>query len=499
MKKVLVATCVMAMTAFGITNASADPVSSARGNAFGINLSLLGEDILDREPEVTSVLGDGLVSDDVITPEVEPVTVAGTGVVVANTSVESNIIPFTFDGGEALRGGDGESGSGDDLLGGIFDDLLGGGGGDDGGGGGGDDLLGGILGGGGGDGGDGGGSILGLNEGDATTVEAQQLDGLTGGGGDGGDEGLLGGDLLGGLLDGGDEGSEEIGADDEIIIPAVNALGFARIEDLNLVTEDGGNSVLGPLDNLEAEVKSLLIEALLEVEAVTAEAVAVCVDNQVFFDTSSNILSVDNEPVSLIDDLTEAVSDITEDLGLLEIATNEVGVTDDGNGVFVNALRITLLDDTLGGTGDGTGDGGGDGLLGGLLGDDGGDGGDTTGGATDGVTGGATDGVTGGATDGVTGGVTAQQLGGDDNGDGSGDDSALELIVGHAEVSGTVCAAQAPPAGDVDPLPSAGDGRTLPVTGGGLGVLPSILALGLTGGALAAGRVALRARREHTL
>ena len=450
MKKVLVATCVMAMAAFGITNASADPVSSARGNAFGINVALSGDEIIEREPEVTSVLGDGLVSDDVITPDVDPVTIAGTGVVVANTSVESTITPFTFDGGEAIRGGDGSGGGGDSgdegLLGGIFDDLLGSG--DDGGG-----TLGGTLGG--GDGG-GGGSILGLSEGDAGEVKTQQLDGTLGGEGDDSEGtlgGLLGGDLLGGLLDGGDEGSEEIGADDEIIIPAVNALGFARIEDLNLVTEDGGDSLLGPLDSLETEVKSLLIEALLEIEAVTAEAVAVCVDNQVFFDTSSNIVSIDNEPVDLINDLLDSVSDVTEDLGLLEIVTNEVGVTDDGNGVFVNALRISLLDD-LGGD-----------LLGG---DEGGD-------------------------------IVPQQAlgGGDDNG---GDEPLLEAVIGHAEVSGSVCAAQAqPPAGDVDPLPTAGDDRTLPVTGGGLGILPVVLAVGLAGGAVAAGRVALRARREHTL
>ncbi|MBA2438950.1 MAG: hypothetical protein H0V52_11470, partial [Acidimicrobiia bacterium] len=318
----------MAITAFGITNASADPVSSARGNAFGINVELMGEETIDREPEVTSLLGDGLVSDDVITPDADPVTIAGSGVVVANTSVESTIVPFTFDGGEALRGADGESGgdsSGDDLLGGILDDLLGGGG--DGGGG--------TLGGGGGA----LGGVAPLSEGDAGTVQAQQLDGALGGGGDGGEGtlgGLLGGDLLGGLLDGGDEGSDAIGADDEIIIPAVNALGFARVEDLNLVTEDGGDSLLGPLDNLETEVQSLLIDALLEIEAVTAEAVAVCVDNQVFFDTSSNVVSAAGEPVSLIDDLTESVSDLTEDLGILEIVTNEVGVTDDGNGVFVN-------------------------------------------------------------------------------------------------------------------------------------------------------------------
>ena len=468
MKKVLVATCVMAMAAFGITNASADTVSSARGSAYGINLELLGEDLLDHEPEVTSVLGDGLVSEDIITPDVEPVTIAGTGVVVANTSPESDIVPFTFDGGDAIRGGDGTGdgtgGGGDGLLGGIFDDLLGGGG-DDGG------TTGGLV---------------PLSEGEATTVEAQQLDGLTGGGGDEGTlGGLLGGELLGGLIDGGDD-TDEVGADDQIVIPAVNALGFARVEDLNLVTEDGGDSLLGPLDQLDTEVKALLIEALLEIEAVTAEAVAVCVDNQIFFDTSSNILSIDNEPVTLVDDLLDTVSDLTEDLGVLEIVTNEVGVTDDGNGVFVNALRITLLDD----------------LGGDLLG--GGDGEGTTGGvaplsADDGTV--QAQQVTTTLPD-VT--VTTPTTLPDvttpttvDDGD-DGDDPLLEAIIGHAEVSGNVCAA-APTPPPAPPLTPTGPGDTLPVTGGGFGILPAVAALGLAGGAVAAGRLALRARREHTL
>ena len=474
MKKVLVATCVMAMAAFGITHASADPVSSARGSAYGINLSLLGEDLLDHEPEVTSVLGDGLVSSDIITPEVEPVTVAGTGVVVANTSVESTIPPFTFDGGAALRGGDQTAGTGDDLLGGILGDLLGGDGGTTGG------LTDNLLGGG------GGGTGI-LSEGDADRVEAQQLDGLTGGGDEGTLGGLLGGELLGGLLDGGDEG-DQVGADDQITIPFVNAQGFARVEDLNVLTEDAsGTGLLGELSSLPTEVQALLIEALLEVEAVTAEAVAVCVDNQIFFDTASNILSIDNEPVTAIDDLLGTISDLTEDLGVLEVVTNEVGVTDDGNGVFVNALRISLLDDLGSGT-----------LLGGEE-------GTTTTipvattiplTTTTAVTGAVADNVdsiVGNNSAGEAATVEIQQLGGD----GGGDEPALELIIGHAEVSGNVCAQQVQP--PVTPLVPTGPGDTLPVTGGGFGILPAVAALGLAGGAVAAGRLALRARREHTL
>jgi hypothetical protein len=77
-----------------------------------------------------------------------------------------------------------------------------------------------------------------------------------------------------------------------------------------------------------------------------------------------------------------------------------------------------------------------------------------------------------------------------------GDEPLIDLIVGHAEVGGTVCAQQAaPPA----PLVPTGPGDTLPVTGGGLGVLPVVLGIGLAGAAVGAGGLALRARRENTL
>lgn len=436
MKKALVATCVVAMTVFTITNASADPVGSARANAYGINVagSLLDE-LVEREPEVTSVLPPGgLVSEDIITPDADPVTIAGTGVVVAETSVESTIVPFlgAGEGGTTGGGTTGGGTTGDALLGGIFDDLLGGGGG--------------------------GGGGLGVLSEDGGAVEAQQLDGLTGGGDEGLLGGTLGGDLLGGLLDGGD-GSDDVGADDEIVIPAVNARGFVRIEDLNIVIEDSGTG----LGSLPTEIQALLVDALLEIDAVTSEAVAVCVDDQVFFDTASNIVALNDEPVTLIDDLLDTVSELTEDLGLLEIVTNEVGVTDDGTGVFVNALHITVLDDLLG---DVTG-------------------GDTVGGDTvgDAVP------VVPGAEAGQ---VEAQQLG-----DG-GDEPLLDIIIGHSEVSAISCAA-APPAPPTSLTPT-GDARpSLPVTGGGLGALPLIAGVGLLGGALTAGRLALRSRRNDSV
>ncbi|MBW3579687.1 MAG: hypothetical protein KY447_02005 [Actinobacteria bacterium] len=480
MKKALVATCVVAMTVFGITNASADPVRTARANAFGIDIggSLL-DDLIEREPEVTSVFPPGGQEiEDIINLDVDPITVDAAGAVIAETARDSTIVPLL--GGEDQGGGGGGGGDGGDegLLGGIFEDLLGGGG--DGGG---------------------GGGLLGSNS--VSSFEAQQL----GGGGGEGDEGLLGGllgdeELLGGLLNNEEGGDVE---DDEIVIPAANARGFARITDLNLLIEDEGG-----LEGLDDTLQTLLLDALLEIDTINAEAVAVCVGNQVFFDTASNILSVNDEPVTLVDDLLDAVEDLELLEDIIDIERNEVGVTADGNGIFVNALHITIGNaiggegdggtlggDTLGG-GDGGGGGGDEGLVGGIT--DGGDGGDGGGG------GGVTDAVESvvGGEDSEENTVEAQQLGGGDDGDGGGllggggdDEALLDIVLGHAEVSATECAP--PPAAPPAQLTPTGDNRpSLPRTGG-LGVLPGILGVGLLGGALTAGRLALRSRRGNNL
>lgn len=448
MKKALVATCVVAMTVFGITNASAEPISTARANAYGIDIggSLL-DDLIEREPEVTSVFPPGSQEiEDIINLDVDPVTVDAAGAVIAETSEEATIVPLLS--GEEQGGGDGGGDDGGDegLLGGIFDNLLGGGG--DGGGG--DGLVGGLL---------------------ENQVQAQQLGGGDGGG-DGGGEGLLGGllgdDLLGGLLNNEDGGDVE---DDEIVIPAANARGFARITDLNILVEEDS------LGGLPSTLQTLLLDALLEIDTVNAEAVAVCVGNQVFFDTASNTLSLNDEPVSLLDDLLDAVEDLELLEDIIDIERNEVGVTADGNGVFVNALRITIGQAIGGDDGDG-----GSGLVGG------GDGGGTLGGATNQV--------------------QAQQLGGDDGEDGGGllggggdggdeSDALLDIVLGHAEVSATECA-QAPAPATTVTQPTGGAGPQLPRTGG-LGMLPSILGVGLLGGALTAGRLALRSRRGSNL
>lgn len=432
MKKVLVATCVVAMTAFAVTNASADTVDSARASAYGVNIggSLL-DGLIEREPEVTSVLPPGgLVSEDIITVPVDPVTVDGAGVVVANTSAESTIVPFLSEqqGDLAPIPGTGEDGGG--LLGGLFDNLLGG-----------------LLGGGGG-GLTGGGLPVGaLSSTESDPVQAQQLLGGDDGGG-GLLGGLLGGDLLGGLLNN-EEGGDI--ADDEIVIPAVNAQALSRITDLNILVED--SALEGVLPD---EVVTLLLDALLEIDTVQAEAVAVCVDNQVFFDTASNTLSLNDEPVSLIDDVLDLVADLDLLEGILDIDRNEVGVTADGNGVFVNALHVTVL--------------GGGGLLGGGT---------------------PLDEVVPQSVDDGT--VQAQQLlGGDGDGE---EDALLDIVLGHAEVSGNACAA--PPVAPTTSLVPTGEPRqSLPVTGGGFGALPALVSVGLLGGAVTAGRLALRARRN---
>ncbi len=481
MKKVLVATCVVAMTAFGITNASAQTsatvqnAQSTRASAFGVELSLLGEELIDRTGEAESILPPGGPIEDDILSVGDPgsLVLSFTGRVLADTRFEPTIRPILNPENEEARGGSSE-GSG--LLGGdIINDILG----EDGEG---------FLGGGGDGGGGGGGGILSRSTGQPGAVQAQQLGGD---GGDGGDS-LLGGDggdgLLGGIL--GESGEDEEGNQDpDIQLPVANAQGYAVVENLGVANDDLEGDLLGA--GLTETAAAALADALLKVEAVQAEAVALCTSDGPVFDTASRILDLNNDNVDLVDDLVDSLSDILP--GVIEV--NETGRTADG-GVFVNALRVTIGgDDFLGGDG-------GDSLLGGDGGTtDGGttDGGTTDGGTTDGDSllggdGGTTDGDSLLGGDGGTASFQANQLGG---GDGEGEDDAiLDIILGHAEVSGaTVCAQQvAPP-----PFVPAGDERTLPVTGGGLGALPVVLGLGLVAAAVGAGRLALRSRREHTL
>lgn len=422
MKKVLVATCVVAMTAFGITNASADPVATARANAYGADVggSLLSG-LVEREPEVTSVLPPGgLVSEDILTIPADPVTINGTGVVVAETAVDSTIVPFMGSGEGAAAPGGALGGDEGGLLGGILEGLLGGGGG--------------------------GGGTLGIaSASEPGTVQIQQVPGVTGDtlGGEGGLlGGTLGGDLLGGLLDQGPGG--ELVSDSTIAIPLANARGFARIDDLNIVVDNAAD-----FGGLPQEIVAVLVDALLEVDAISAEAVAVCAGNQVFFDTASSVVALNDEGVDVVDELLGTVGDLLPEL--VNIETGEVGVTPDGTGVFVNALRISILEGTA----------------------------DPAGGIIPGTE----------EIDPVTGlplpGTGLPEVT-------PGEDALLNIVLGHAEVSATQCAA--PPT--TTTLAPTGDPRpSLPRTGG-LGVLPSVLGVGLLGGALTAGRFALRARRN---
>jgi hypothetical protein len=497
MKKVLVATCVMAMTAFGITNASAEPVSSARANAFGISIDLLGEELVEREPEVTSVFPPGgSEEEDVATIDAEELLLEGVGIQQAETSGESNITPELVSDGEddggseggssILQEGGGDDGGGDDPLGDIV------GGGDDGGGEGGDLLgisLDEILGGGGDDEGDdgSGGGIEGFGGPDDDDIEIPTAnarafssisitgvaideeggDGGSGGGGSGGgddeDNSFLGIDLeeILGLGGGGDEGggggSSVLGLSDQ------SAGGGGTVQTQQ--SEDGTDILDELLGDSGDELQEIVFDALLRLGVIESEAVAVCTGNQVRFDVASRLVDDQGSDIEIGDLLDDVLSEVlggeegdesllTELLsGLIETEEGEVGTTADG-GVFINALRITVgedLGDILGGGSDEGGEGGGSQIL-------------------------------------------------QEGGDGGEDEPLLDIVLGHSEVSGTVCAAQAPPpAGNVNPLPPAGDTGTLPVTGGGLGVLPAVLAVGLTGGALTAGRLALRARREHTL
>jgi hypothetical protein len=447
MKKVLVGTCVLAMTAFGVTNASADPVETARAGAFGINLSLAGTQLVDQMPSVSSVFPPGSSEEeDVATIPAGSLALEGVGIQQAETSGESTITPALVP--------DGGGGTGDPLGG--TGDLLGGFG------------LGDLLG-----GGDGSG---------------------TGVGGIGGPD------------------------DNDIEIPAVNARGFSSINLTGVVIDEGaggtgdplGSGELGgigeilPLDDLLSltgsagtfqtqqvddligggvtggELTEIVFEALLRLGVVESEAVAVCTGNEVRFDVASRLVDTQGATLdldALLTDVIGSVLDLTDTLapGLIETRQGEVSTTDDG-GVSINALRIVVGEDLGGdiipGTGDivpGTGDivPGTEEIVPGT--------GDIVPGTGDIVPG------TGDIVPGTEQIVPAEGL--------------LDVVLAHSEVGGTICAQQAaPPA-----LVPAGDDRTLPVTGGALGVLPAVLGLGLAGGALAAGRLALRSRRENTL
>ncbi len=450
MKKVLVATCVVAMTAFGITNASAQTsttvqnAESARASAFGVELGLLGEDLIDRTGEAESILPPGgPIEDDVLSVgDPGSLVLSFTGRVLADTRFEPTIRPILNPENEEARGGSTE-GSG--LLGGdIINDIIGGDG---------EGFLGG-----GGDGGGGGGILS-----QPGKVQAQQL---------GGDDG----DTLGGLVDGllGESGEDEEGnVDPDIQLPLANAQGYAVVQNLGVANEDLVAGLTGA--GLTDTAAAALADALLKVEAVQAEAVALCTSDGPVFDTASRILDLNNDNVSLVDELVESISDILP--GVIEV--NETGRTADG-GFFVNALRVTIGGDDLLGGGEET-----DVLPTTTT--------TTTAAPADTTTTTAvTDAVTG-VVPGGTGSVQANQLGGGEDGE---DEALVDIILGHAEVSGAIVCDEpvAPP-----PFVPAGDDRTLPVTGGGLGVLPLVLGLGLVAAAVGAGRLALRSRREHTL
>ena len=451
MKKVLVATCVMAMTAFGITNASAEPIETAAAGAFGINLSLAGTELVDQTPQVTSVYPPGSSEEaDVATIDAGSLALEGVGIQQAETSRESTIVPALVP--DAGGGGTGDLlGGAGDLLGGFgLDDLLGGG-----------DGV-------------GDGSVNGVGGPDDNDIELSPvnargfssidvtgvvIDEAAGGTGDSLGAGELGniGDvldldnLLGGL--GGTTG-------------AAGTFQTQQVEDLL------GGGVTG------GELTEIVFEALLRLGVVESEAVAVCTGSEVRFDVASRLVDDAGSSLQigdLLNDVITSVLDVTDTLAPDLIRTTQGEVVATADGVAINALHIVV--------GEGLGGGGGE-----LV--------PTTLPALPVPT-------TLPITPTTVGAFQAQQVpqlplpggGGDDGGS----DALIDIVLGHSEVSGAVCAAQAPPAPPAPPLVPTGPGDTLPVTGGGFGILPAVAALGLAGGAVAAGRLALRARREHTL
>jgi hypothetical protein len=118
----------------------------------------------------------------------------------------------------------------------------------------------------------------------------------------------------------------------------VSARGFARTEGLSLL---GANTLLDAL-GLPLEAPSLL-----SASAVEAEAVAACVDGRAAFSTDSRVIGLTVAEIDLGSELLDPLlAELLNTLnlpGILEIAQDESGILPDGSGVFVNALRITVL------------------------------------------------------------------------------------------------------------------------------------------------------------
>ena len=116
-----------------------------------------------------------------------------------------------------------------------------------------------------------------------------------------------------------------------------SARGFARTEGLSLLGENTLLAALGlPLD----------APALLTASAVEAEAVATCVNGAPVFSTDSRVIGLEVLELDLgaiLDPLLSQLLDTLNLPGILEIHQNEAGLLPDGSGVFVNALRISVL------------------------------------------------------------------------------------------------------------------------------------------------------------
>lgn len=475
MKKVLAATFVVALMAVTITGASADPAERLRANAYSIDLggSLL-PDLLSREGDVTVTLPPGGdLEGDVANADLQPLALEGAGITQVQAHRDSDISDEIV-----LRGSGFTPGAGGGAAGsaGLLGDVLP------------PDLLGGITGGlpivGGG-----GGLPLGtLSEGDGGTVQAQQLPvPVPGVGGDGGLLGqILGGGLLGDVLGGGASGAGGV-ADENIDIPFVNGRAFASIDLTGAATGTGGSGgeggVLGgllgdltgavplaaasegdgsfvanqlPIGGTGQILTQIVFDALIRLGVIQSEAVVTCAGNTPVFDIASRTVESEGATVDVGETLNGLVNSLTDTLGdvlpgdLIDIQRGQFGNTVDANGipngVFVNALRVTVLgaiDETLPPI---------PGVGGALP-----------------------------ALPGLTPG---------------GGEPLIDLVLSHSEISGSVCAAAAAP-----PViqPTGDDRGSLPRTGGGPGLLPAVLTLGLLGAAVTGGRIALRSRRSDSL
>ena len=125
-----------------------------------------------------------------------------------------------------------------------------------------------------------------------------------------------------------------------VTLQGVSARGYAGLESANVLVNQ--------FAELPVELDQL---TLVEADAIEAEAVAKCVDNQPQFDYGYNLLNLElgDTPVTAIEDVIDGIIELPgplSDLGVIDFdtpRTNPNMVTRTPTGIAVTALRVALL------------------------------------------------------------------------------------------------------------------------------------------------------------